>query len=40
MNPLASAILRGEIRDGQHVRVDFEDGGFAFHGAAAIVPGA
>ncbi|MFX9962171.1 hypothetical protein ABTP39_19495, partial [Acinetobacter baumannii] len=30
MNPLAQATLRGEIRDGSTVRVDFRDGEFLF----------
>lgn len=30
LNPLAQAILRGEVRDGQAVRVDYADGGFMF----------
>ncbi|MEZ0327115.1 MAG: ATP-dependent chaperone ClpB [Fimbriimonas sp.] len=30
LNPLAQAILRGEIRDGQRVRVDYADGAFEF----------
>ncbi len=31
MNPLAQAILRGEIQDGQKVSVDYADGEFRFH---------
>jgi len=30
MNPLANAILRGEIFDGQHVLVDYREGAFEF----------
>jgi ATP-dependent Clp protease ATP-binding subunit ClpA len=30
MNPLANMLLRGEIRDGQQVHVDYRDGGFVF----------
>jgi ATP-dependent Clp protease ATP-binding subunit ClpB len=30
MNPLANAILRGEIRDGQRVEVDYREGTFSF----------
>ena len=30
INPLAQAILRGDIHDGQHVRVDYQDGEFKF----------
>lgn len=30
MNPLASKILGGEIRDGQTVEVDYQEGGFRF----------
>lgn len=30
MNPLAQAILRGDIREGQRVEVDFKDGSFVF----------
>jgi ATP-dependent Clp protease ATP-binding subunit ClpB len=33
MNPLAQAILRGDIRDGQKVRADFENGQFVFEAA-------
>jgi ATP-dependent Clp protease ATP-binding subunit ClpB len=30
LNPLANAILRGEVADGQKVRADFRDGRFTF----------
>jgi ATP-dependent Clp protease ATP-binding subunit ClpB len=30
MNPLANALLRGEVRDGQKIRVDYGDGRFTF----------
>jgi ATP-dependent Clp protease ATP-binding subunit ClpB len=30
MNPLAQAILRGDVRDGQRVVVEYHDGAFAF----------
>jgi ATP-dependent Clp protease ATP-binding subunit ClpB len=30
MNPLAQAILRGDIRDGQKVHVEYLDGVFTF----------
>jgi ATP-dependent Clp protease ATP-binding subunit ClpB len=30
VNPLAQAILRGEIRDGHHVVVDYREGSFVF----------
>ena len=33
LNPLANAILRGEITDGQRVVADFKDGRFAFEAA-------
>jgi len=33
MNPLATAILRGEVRDGQRVNVDYRDGSFVFQPA-------
>jgi ATP-dependent Clp protease ATP-binding subunit ClpB len=32
MNPLAQAILRGEVKDGQPVTVDYQDGAFEFVG--------
>jgi ATP-dependent Clp protease ATP-binding subunit ClpB len=28
MNPLASAILRGDVKEGQSVNIDYRDGGF------------
>jgi ATP-dependent Clp protease ATP-binding subunit ClpB len=37
MNPLAQAILRGEVRDGQKVRVDYGDGEFRFEAEGAAV---
>jgi ATP-dependent Clp protease ATP-binding subunit ClpB len=37
MNPLAQAILRGEVRDGQRVFVDHRDGRFVFEPEAATV---
>jgi ATP-dependent Clp protease ATP-binding subunit ClpB len=37
MNPLAQAILRGEIRDGQAVEADYVDGEFVFRPEAAPV---
>jgi len=30
MNPLATAMLKGEVRDGQTVTVDYRDGAFSF----------
>ncbi len=30
MNPLAQAIIRGDVKDGQKVRVDYRDGKFEF----------
>ncbi|HTQ10584.1 MAG TPA: AAA family ATPase, partial [Fimbriimonadaceae bacterium] len=36
MNPLAQAILRGDIREGQHVSVDFRDGEFVFDAKATV----
>jgi ATP-dependent Clp protease ATP-binding subunit ClpB len=36
MNPLASRLLAGEIRDGQRVRVDFADGRFTFQADGAV----
>jgi len=30
LNPLASAILRGDFKDGSHLRVDFREGRFVF----------
>jgi ATP-dependent Clp protease ATP-binding subunit ClpB len=38
MNPLAQAILRGEVRDGDHVVADYRDGAFVFEPAG--MPGA
>ncbi len=35
MNPLAQAILRGDIRDGQRVTVDYDAGHFVFESKAA-----
>ena len=37
VNPLASALLRGEIRDGQSVSVDFKDGNMTIQPDAAQV---
>ncbi|MBS1718593.1 MAG: ATP-dependent chaperone ClpB [Armatimonadetes bacterium] len=34
MNPLSQAILRGDIRDDSHVKVDFKDGQFTFNSSA------
>ncbi len=36
LNPLAQAILRGEIKDGQSVGVDYGDGNFVFEPASEI----
>jgi ATP-dependent Clp protease ATP-binding subunit ClpA len=30
VNPLSQAILKGEIKDGSHVEVDFREGTFTF----------
>jgi ATP-dependent Clp protease ATP-binding subunit ClpB len=37
LDPLAQALLRGEVRDGQRVTVDFVNGNFSFEGRAARV---
>jgi ATP-dependent Clp protease ATP-binding subunit ClpB len=37
LNPLAQAILSGEVRDGQTVRVEYADGRFSFQPVAAEV---
>ena len=37
MNPLAQAILRGDIREGQQVQADFIDGRFEFKAAPVTV---
>jgi ATP-dependent Clp protease ATP-binding subunit ClpB len=36
LNPLASAILRGEVAEGQRVLVGYKDGGFVFEPAQAV----
>ncbi len=36
MNPLAQAILRGDIHEGQKVEVDFRDGEFIFEAKSAL----
>jgi ATP-dependent Clp protease ATP-binding subunit ClpA len=37
MNPLAQAILRGEIKEGSKVSVDYKSGEFLFISAGAKV---
>jgi ATP-dependent Clp protease ATP-binding subunit ClpB len=37
MNPLAQAILRGEVRDGQRVTADYREGSFTFSAEGAAV---
>ncbi|MBX7131865.1 MAG: ATP-dependent chaperone ClpB [Fimbriimonadaceae bacterium] len=37
LNPLAQAILRGDVKDGQTVKVDFREGSFTFSPVAAGV---
>lgn len=37
MNPLANSILRGEVQEGQVVRVSFEGSEFVFRGESAQV---
>jgi len=37
MNPLAQAILRGDVRDGQRIVVDYRDGAFQFEPEALPV---
>ncbi len=38
MNPLAQSILRGEILEGQKVRVGYKDGAFTFESKAPVAP--
>jgi ATP-dependent Clp protease ATP-binding subunit ClpB len=38
MNPLAQAILRGDIREGQKVTVEFKDGQFVFEAKVPVAP--
>ena len=37
VNPLAQAILKGEVKDGQHVTVDYREGSFTFSPEAVSV---
>ncbi len=37
LNPLAQALLRGEVQDGQRIKVDYANGQFAFEPLAAKV---
>ena len=37
MNPLAQALLRGEIKDGQAIEADYREGQFVFHEKAVEV---
>jgi ATP-dependent Clp protease ATP-binding subunit ClpB len=36
LNPLAAAILRGDVKEGSHVRVDYRDGEFKFESEPAV----
>jgi ATP-dependent Clp protease ATP-binding subunit ClpB len=38
MNPLAQSILRGDIREGQKVEVDYRDGQFVFEAKTPVAP--